>query len=66
MPGEEISSVYCPGIGSCASSTGESWREISAHSSTVIVPSGRSAMICTVVPLRPETDHPNQAKAQDR
>ena len=29
-----------PASGSCASSTGESWREISAHSSTVIVPSG--------------------------
>ena len=28
---------------------------ISAQSSTVMVPSGRSAMICTVVPLRPET-----------
>ena len=45
---------------------GESRREISAHSSTVIVPSGRSAMICTVVPLRPDNDHPHQAKAEIR
>jgi hypothetical protein len=37
-----------------ASSNGESWRETSAQSSTVMVPSGRSAMICRVVPLRPE------------
>jgi hypothetical protein len=41
-------------MGSCASSTGERRREISAHSFTEIVPSGRSAMICTVVPLRPD------------
>ena len=54
MPGEDTSRLYCPGMGSCASSAGDRRREISAHSATVIVPSGRSAMICTVDPLRPD------------
>ena len=44
-----------PGSGRAHRAAGDKLREMSAHSSTVIVPSGRSAMICTVVPLRPET-----------
>jgi len=54
MPGEEISSRYGPSIGSATSSTGESVRDANSQSSMVIVPSGRSAMICTVCPAAPE------------
>ena len=53
--------MYCPCMGSCTSRTGERRREISAHSSTVIVPSGRSAMICTV---GPETQDPHQPETK--
>ena len=39
------------GSGRATSSTGEMRCEIASQSSTVIVPSGRSAMICTVMPV---------------
>jgi len=54
MPGEEISSWYAPSIGSATSSTGDSARDAASQSSIDKVPSGRSAMICTVQPAEPE------------
>ena len=47
--------VAVPASGRAHRAPATARREISAHSSMVIVPSGRSAMICTVAPLRPET-----------
>ena len=44
-----------PGSGRARRAAATELREMSAHSSTVMVPSGRSAMIWTVVPSRPET-----------
>ena len=41
-------------MGSATSSTGDSAREIASQPSIVIVPSGRSAMIWTVQPARPD------------
>ena len=41
-------------MGSATSSTGDSAREIASQSSICIVPSGRSAMICTVQPASAE------------
>ena len=37
------------------SNTGDSARDTVSQSSTIMVPSGRSAMICTVQPSAPET-----------
>src|SRR5262249_20469251 len=54
-PGEDSSSRYARSIGSATSSTGESARETLSQSSTVMVPSGRSAIIWTVQPSAPET-----------
>ena len=48
IPGEDTSSRYSPAIGFSRSSTGESARLPASQSSTVIVPSVRSAMICNV------------------
>src|SRR5690606_9185739 len=47
MPGLDTSREYSPAIGSSASSTGEIRRENLAQSSTSIVPSAFSAMICS-------------------
>ena len=55
MPGEEISRWYSRLIGSATSIAGETLRESRSQSSTAIVPSGRSAMICTVMPFSPDT-----------
>ena len=51
----EISSRYGWSTGSLASKTGDSAREIVSQSPTVMLPSGRSAMICTVRPDCGET-----------
>jgi hypothetical protein len=54
IPGEEISSRYAFSSGSATSRTGDRARETVSQSSIVMLPSGRSAMICTVQPARPE------------
>ncbi len=54
MPGEEISRRYSLFTGSSTSSTGDSASVIASQPATSIVPSGRSAMICSVVPSWPE------------
>ena len=51
-------------IGSSASNTGESAREAASQSSIAIVPSGRSAMICTVQPAVAGDAHAHQPIAE--
>ncbi len=51
-------------MGSSTSSAGEMSRESVSQSPTVMVPSGRSAMICTVMPLADDTLTPHQAEAE--
>src|ERR1051326_4973115 len=53
MPGEDTSSRYSPSNGSSRSRKSDSARDSLAQSSTFMLPSGRSAMICKVLVFPP-------------